>query len=109
MLVGAVAERYERIVKAWETVSSAEKRRRVVESRMPEPGFAPYAYGWVSGAGLDDLFGEDGFAAGDFVRNSRQLLDLMRQIRDAFPSLAPVAAAAIKVADRGIVAVGGSA
>jgi ATP-dependent RNA helicase HelY len=109
MLVGAVAERYERIVKAWETVSSAEKRRRVVESRMPEPGFAPYAYGWVSGAGLDDLFGDDGFAAGDFVRNSRQLLDLMRQIRDAFPSLAPVAAAAIKVADRGIVAVGGSA
>ena len=76
---------------------------------MPEPGFAPYASGWVSGAGLDDLFGEDGFAAGDFVRNCRQLLDLMRQIRDAFPSLAPVAAAAIDLTDRGIVAVGGRA
>jgi ATP-dependent RNA helicase HelY len=108
-LVGAVAERYERIVKVWETVSSAEGRRRLAESRLPEPGFASYAYGWVSGAGLDDLFGEDGFAAGDFVRNCRQLLDLMRQIRDAFPSLAPVAVAAIKATDRGIVAVGGRA
>ena len=109
MLVGAVAERYDRIVEVWETVSSTERKRRLVESRMPEPGFAPYAYGWVSGAGLDDLFGEDGFAAGDFVRNCRQLLDLMRQIRDAFPSLAPVAAAAIDLTDRGIVAVGGRA
>jgi ATP-dependent RNA helicase HelY len=109
MLVGVVAERYERILGVWESVSSAEGRRRLGETRMPEPGFAPYAYGWVSGAGLDDLFGEDGFAAGDFVRNCRQLLDLMRQIRDAFPSLAPVAATAINAADRGIVAVGGRA
>ncbi|MEA2024619.1 MAG: DEAD/DEAH box helicase [Actinomycetota bacterium] len=109
MLVGAIAHRYEQIAKIWEGVSSAEERHRVPVSRMPEPGFAPYAYGWVSGAGLDDLFGEDGFAAGDFVRNCRQLLDLMRQIRDAFPSLAPVAAAAITATDRGIVAVGGRA
>jgi ATP-dependent RNA helicase HelY len=109
MLVGAVAGRYEQIAGIWEIVSSAEGRRRLPESRTPEPGFAPYAYGWVSGAGLDDLFGEDGFAAGDFVRNCRQLLDLMRQIRDAFPSLAPVAATAISATDRGIVAVGGRA
>jgi len=109
MLVGTVAERYETILKFWETVSSTENRRRVAASRMPEPGFAPYAYGWVSGAGLEELFGEDGFAAGDFVRNCRQLLDLMRQIRDAFPALAPVAATAIKAPDRGIVAVGGRA
>ena len=109
MLVGAVAHRFEKIIEVWEVVSAAEERRRLPMSRTPDPGFAPYAYGWVSGAGLDDLFGEDGFAAGDFVRNCRQLLDLMRQIRDAFPSLAPVAAAAISATDRGIVAVGGRA
>jgi ATP-dependent RNA helicase HelY len=109
MLVGSVADRYERIVKVWDMVSAAEERHRLPASRMPEPGFAPYAYGWVSGAGLEDLFGKDGFAAGDFVRNCRQLLDVMRQIRDAFPSLAPVAAAAITATDRGIVAVGGRA
>ena len=109
MLVGTIAERYEQIAKVWESVSSAEQRHRIVESRMPESGFAPFAYGWISGAGLDDLFGDDGFAAGDFVRNCRQLLDLMRQIRDAYPSLAPVAATAINATDRGIVAVGGRA
>ncbi len=109
ILVGTVAERFEQIVKVWENVSSTEERRRVPMSRMPDSGFAPLAYGWVSGASLDDLFGDDGFAAGDFVRNCRQLLDLMRQIRDGFPSLAPVAAAAINSTDRGIVAVGGRA
>ena len=109
ILVGTVAERYEQIMKVWEAVSSAEERRRVPISRTPDSGFAPFAYGWVSGAGLDDLFGDDGFAAGDFVRNCRQLLDLMRQIRDGFPSLAPVATAAINSTDRGIVAVGGRA
>jgi superfamily II RNA helicase len=58
---------------------------------------------------LEELFGEDDFAAGDFVRNCRQLLDLMRQIRDAFPALAAVAGSAISATDRGIVAVGGRA
>jgi superfamily II RNA helicase len=56
-----------------------------------------------------ELFGEDDFAAGDFVRNCRQLLDLMRQIRDAYPSLSTAASAAISATDRGIVAVGGRA
>ena len=108
-LVGVVAERRELVDEIWQRISAVEDRMRVPNTRPPEPGFAPFAYGWVSGADLEDLFGDDDFAAGDFVRNCRQLLDLMRQIRDAFPALAPVAAAAISETDRGIVAVGGRA
>ena len=108
-LVGAVEERHKLIEEIWRRLCAVEDRMRVPNARYPEPGFAPFAYGWVSGADLEDLFGDDGFAAGDFVRNCRQLLDLMRQLRDAFPALAPVAAAAIAKTDRGIVAVGGQA
>lgn len=108
-LVGVVAERNAVIETAWQHLSAVEDRMGVPNTRVPEAGFAPLAYGWVSGADLEDLFGGDDFAAGDFVRNCRQLLDLMRQIRDAFPALAPVAAEAISATDRGIVAVGGRA
>ena len=107
LLVGVVAERFEQIEKAWRTLSVLEDRYRVAGTRAPEAGFAPLAYGWVAGADLEELFGEDDFAAGDFVRNCRQLLDLMRQIRDAFPALTTVAGTAISATDRGIVAVGG--
>jgi len=106
-LVGIVAERQSRIEAAWRAVTAVEEQRRVPATRAPEPGFAPLAYGWVAGADLEELFGDDDFAAGDFVRNCRQLLDLMRQIRDAFPTLGAVAGAAIAATDRGIVAVGG--
>jgi len=108
-LVGIVADRYSRIGAAWDVVTGVEEQRRVPATRAAEPGFAPLAYGWVAGADLEDLFGDDDFAAGDFVRNCRQLLDLMRQIRDAFPALASVASAAISATDRGIVATGGRA
>jgi ATP-dependent RNA helicase HelY len=56
---------------------------------------------------LRDLFGDDDFAAGDFVRNCRQLLDLLRQLRDAFPSISEAASDAVRAVDRGIVAAGG--
>ena len=108
-LVGIVAGRFAQIEDAWRAVSALETRRRVPAARAPEAGFAPYAYAWVAGVDLEELFGEEDFAAGDFVRNCRQLLDLMRQIRDAFPSLATVSAEAIAKTDRGIVAVGGRA
>jgi ATP-dependent RNA helicase HelY len=108
-LVGVVADRYSRIETAWKVLASVEAGHRVPATRAPEPGFAPLAYGWAAGADLEEIFEDEGFAAGDFVRNCRQLLDLMRQIREAFPLLAAVASAAISATDRGIVATGGRA
>jgi ATP-dependent RNA helicase HelY len=106
-LVGVIEERHAAILTLWETLATLEEHRGIARTRHPESGFAPYAYGWVAGADLNDLYGDDRFSAGDFVRNGRQLLDLMRQLRDAFPSLSGVAAASIEATDRGIVAAGG--
>ena len=84
-MVGRVAERLEGIGMIWREVVASEERRNLPPTREPESRFAGIAHAWALGASLDELFGDDDFAAGDFVRNGRQLLDLMRQLRDGFP------------------------
>jgi ATP-dependent RNA helicase HelY len=107
ILVGRIGERIEAIEAIWSETAAAEQHAGLPLTRRPEPGFAGMAHAWALGASLDELFGDDDFAAGDFVRNGRQLLDLMRQLRDGFPSVAAVAGEAIRVVDRGVVASGG--
>jgi ATP-dependent RNA helicase HelY len=100
----------ERRVRALEELSadlsSDEQRLRLPATRPPDSGFAALAHGWAAGGDLDDLF-DDEVMAGDFVRNCRQLLDVLRQIRDGFPELADVAQDTIIAVDRGVVAAGG--
>jgi ATP-dependent RNA helicase HelY len=76
---------------------------RLPLTRRPDPGFAALAYDWASGIDLDDLGGLT-LAPGDFVRVSRQLVDLVRQLRDISPELADEARAALAAIDRGVVA-----
>jgi superfamily II RNA helicase len=46
-------------------------------------------------------------APGDFVRVSRQLADLLRQLRDAASEIADEASDALRAVDRGVVAAQG--
>jgi superfamily II RNA helicase len=46
-------------------------------------------------------------APGDFVRVSRQLVDLLRQLREAAPAMRDEASQALKSVDRGVVAAQG--
>ncbi|GBE24406.1 DSHCT (NUC185) domain protein [bacterium BMS3Bbin02] len=92
-----------------DAVQAAEQRHDLTISREPEVGFAELAHGWVAGAHLEDLFGEAEDVVGDFVRTCRQVLDLLRQIRDGYPELREPARAAIAGMDRGVVAAGGRA
>jgi ATP-dependent RNA helicase HelY len=106
-MVGRVASSIEAIEEISTEIAGIETRADLEPTRRPEPGFAGVAHAWTLGASLDELFGEDDFAAGDFVRNGRQLLDLMRQLRDGFPTVSATAADAIRAVDRGVVASGG--
>lgn len=103
---GTIAERVAQIGDLAGDLAAAERQAGLAETRLPDAGFAAVAYAWAMGHDLEDLF-EDDFAAGDFVRNCRQLIDLVRQVRDGFPELATVAAAAVRQVDRGVVAAGG--
>lgn len=95
------------LLEVWSDLVEDEVARELPETRPPEAGFATLAYHWARGLELDELLDEGDMAPGDFVRTSRQLLDLLRQLRDAVPALEPATSAAITAVDRGVVAAGG--
>ncbi len=103
-----IAAQVEAVAELAEELTNAERRAGLPETRLPDAGFSAIAYAWASGHDLDDLFDDD-LAAGDFVRNCRQLIDVMRQLRDEFPRLRAAAAEGIAQVDRGVVAAGGRA
>ena len=76
-------------------------------TREPDPGFVPLAHEWTKGDDLDEVLGEDeDVTGGDFVRQMRQLLDLLRQVAEVAPdpTTRDTARSAIKRVDRGVVA-----
>ncbi len=89
------------------TIIDIERSHGLDEQRQVDAGFVDVIHGWASGHDLDEIFDDDDVRAGDFVRASRQLLDLLRQIRDGFAAHREVASASIRAIDRGIVEVGG--
>lgn len=93
----------EAVLEAWEDLSDLEAAEGLTPMRPPDVGFVDTVFGWASGFDLDEIFDEEDFRAGDFVRSTRQLLDLLRQIRDGFPPYREVTTAAIASIDRGIV------
>ncbi len=105
----AVATRGEQALDLWSALEERERQAKLTVTPMPDPGFAGFAYGWAQGLSLEDLFADNQLAAGDFVRTARQLLDLLRQVRDTYPGLAGVARQALITIDRGVVSAGGIA
>jgi ATP-dependent RNA helicase HelY len=101
-------ERAEALDGLWEGLAALEADAGLPETRPPEAGFAATAYRWAAGADLEALFEEETSGVGDFVRNCRQLIDLLRQVRDAAPGLAGTAEEAARAVDRGVVAAAGA-
>jgi ATP-dependent RNA helicase HelY len=98
-----------RLHDVWEAIVAVERHHGLDASRSPEPGFARTAAQWASGVALERIFEHDEEAAvGDFVRNARQLIDLLRQISDTGQVEPSVVAAAIDGVDRGVVAAAGA-
>jgi superfamily II RNA helicase len=102
----ALAERWEEVERLWRELNRLEGEYRLSPMRRPDPGFGRVAYEWADGASFDDLTAAT-MAPGDFVRVSRQLADLLRQLRDAAPEMAEDADRALRAVDRGVVAAQG--
>jgi len=87
-------------------LNSAEEEAGLPLTRAPDPGFFAAAYGWAAGEDLGDVIAEEELSGGDFVRNVKQLIDLLRHLAIVCPELA-TASAAGQAADalfRGVVA-----
>jgi ATP-dependent RNA helicase HelY len=74
-------------------LNDVEERNRLTLTRAPDPGFVGLAHGWAAGEDLGDVLEDEELSGGDFVRNVKQLIDLMRQLGDMAPNPATAAAA----------------
>ncbi|MGH3650975.1 MAG: DEAD/DEAH box helicase [Acidimicrobiia bacterium] len=99
-------ERWTAIEDLWGEISTLESEHRLSPMRRPDPGFGRVAYQWAAGATFDDLTARS-MAPGDFVRVSRQLADLLRQLREAASEMRDEADLALRAVDRGVVAAQG--
>ena len=104
----SLADRWAELERLWEELVVRERSVRLPPTRCPDPGFVTLAYEWAEGGELNDLPSLR-LQPGDFVRVSRQLVDLLKQLRDVSPELAAPARAALVAVDRGVVAAMGVA
>ena len=62
-----------------------EARAGLPATRLPDPTFLAIAQAWAAGEDLDVVLDDEDLSGGDFVRNMKQLIDLLRQIADVAP------------------------
>jgi ATP-dependent RNA helicase HelY len=105
MPTGETKERYERLQRLWRRIRRTEDEHQVQLCRELEAGFATPIHRWAEGESLDDVLAETEMAPGDFVRNCKQLVDLLRQIEEvAPPGTASQVRAGREATLRGVVA-----
>ncbi len=86
-------------------LAADEETAGLMATRPPDAGFVHLAHAWAAGEGLASLLQDEDLSGGDFVRNVKQLIDLLRGIGDVAPAPA-TAARARQAADalhRGVV------
>lgn len=97
----------ERLAAVDELASGLRKEERRVglrRTRRPDSGLARAVASWASGGPLDRVLRDGDVAPGDFVRNVRQLIDLLRQIGQvAPPTTGEVADLTVSLLRRGVV------
>jgi ATP-dependent RNA helicase HelY len=94
------------VERIWRDLSLTERDQRLRESRRPDPGFTAAIHAWTAGDDLADILEDEEMTGGDFVRNVKQVIDLLHQIAEVAPDRA-TAATARQAADqcrRGVVA-----
>ncbi|ODT25002.1 DEAD/DEAH box helicase [Microbacterium sp. SCN 69-37] len=93
----------------WARLDDLEQDHRLPGSSPVATGLAQAMHSWARGASLDRVLHEADLAAGDFVRWTKQTIDLLDQLSMvADAPLATTARAALDAVRRGIVAYGSS-
>jgi ATP-dependent RNA helicase HelY len=89
-----------------ERIREDEEAHRLARTRPLSTGFAEVAFGWARGQRLESVLEQAELAPGDFVRNAKQLVDLLRQLALVAPAgaTAEAAGAAADGLQRGVVA-----
>jgi ATP-dependent RNA helicase HelY len=112
---------YGNITRQYERIRRRERRSMLELTRATETGFADIAYRWCRGADLEEILADEDLTAGDFIRNCKQTIDLLRQLREAAelhrraehqgaeePGLREALGKAVDGLNRGVVAYAGA-
>jgi ATP-dependent RNA helicase HelY len=99
----------DRLAELQDEIHSHEEAEGLELTRPLDPGFADLAHRWARGDSLDEVLAYEEITPGDFVRVTKQLIDLLRQIAQVAedPALADTARAAVDGCQRGVVAYSG--
>ncbi|MFV0256923.1 MAG: DEAD/DEAH box helicase [Acidimicrobiales bacterium] len=92
---GELRQRYTRLAGLHLRLTIDETDARLPLTRPPDPGFVPIAHGWAAGGDLSEVLGNEELTGGDFVRTTKQLVDLLRQLTNLAPAAATGRAAAV--------------
>ena len=92
------------IISLWAALEKIENEFGVKTQREPDAGFCFISYKWASGNSLNSVLKGSDMSVGDFVRSTKQLVDLLNQIAGASEKLRPLCKDAVKRIDRGVVA-----
>ena len=101
-----VRERATKIDQVARRLVRDEEKAAIPTTRLPDPTFLALAYAWAAGESFEAVIADEDLSGGDFVRNVKQLIDLLRQIGEVAPE-AGTRSAARGAADRlyrGIIA-----
>ncbi len=106
---GEIAEALAKISKIYGRVFTLENDHNLEPMRAPDFGFCWPAKSWASGQSLTSVLKDSDLTVGDFVRNMKQIVDLLRQLRSAVPDIQPIIEDALKRIDRGVIIYAGAA
>lgn len=98
-----VQDALKELVQVWSKVQSIEIEYDVKTQKEPDFGFCWIAFKWAAGHGLNSVLRNSDLSVGDFVRATKQLIDLLNQVSGARPELREKCLSAIKKLDRGVV------
>lgn len=98
-----VANALAEIAHLWGDLEEIEEKHQVKTQKAPDLGFCYISYRWANGNSLNSVLKGSDMSVGDFVRSTKQLIDLMNQIAGASEKLRPTCREAVKRLDRGVV------
>jgi ATP-dependent RNA helicase HelY len=102
---GPFREAWNRLEGLWERLDDLERSHRLPGSTPPSVGLCTAMWRWARGGALDSVLQEADLQAGDFVRRTKQVIDLLDQITQvADGQTRRTAQQAIETIRRGVVA-----
>ncbi|MFM7139571.1 MAG: hypothetical protein ACKOXS_04620, partial [Actinomycetes bacterium] len=92
------------ILKLSDEIIDIEKRNKITNIKNPHFGMANIIKQWCNDVNLKKILLKTDIAPGDFVRNVKQIIDLLRQIKRLnIPGITNTADEAILLLDKGVV------